>query len=97
MTNVQLILIAALLLGSCSTTKLVDHWQAENFSRNDLKNILIVAVTANETNRFLFEGVIERGMLDAGLSGSASYRVLGDNSQQKKTLKPTSWRTMSIM
>jgi len=59
MTRFQpLFLLAVLLSSACSTTKLVDHWQAENFSRNDLNNILIVAVTSNATNRFLFEGVI---------------------------------------
>jgi len=88
MTRFQpLFLLAVLLSSACSTTKLVDHWQAENFSRNDLNNILIVAVTSNQTNRFLFEGVIERAMLDAGLSGSASYRVLGDKLPTKEDVE----------
>ena len=88
MTKIQLLFsLAALLSSACSTTNLVDHWQAENFSRNDLNNILIVAVTSNETNRFLFEGVIERAMLDAGLSGSASFRVLGDTLPTKEDVE----------
>ena len=62
MTKTMMFSGLVLLLGGCSTTSLQDHWQADSFSRNDLDNVLIVAVTANNTNRFIFESEIERGM-----------------------------------
>ncbi|MDH3640613.1 MAG: DUF4136 domain-containing protein [Gammaproteobacteria bacterium] len=75
------------ILGACSTTKLVDHWQAETFSRNDLNQVLIVGVTNNAANRFLFESEIERAMLNAGLSGTTSIRALGDEFPTKENVQ----------
>jgi hypothetical protein len=70
-------LFTVLLLGACPTTKQMDHWQAENFSRNDLNNVLIVAVTSNAGNRFLFESELERRIVRGGLQGITSQRALG--------------------
>jgi hypothetical protein len=42
-----LTILSFALLTACSTTKQMDHWQAENFSRSDFDNVLIICVTNN--------------------------------------------------
>lgn len=84
--NLLLATIGLALYG-CTTTKLVDHWQAESFSRNDLNNVLIVAVTSNQTNRFIFESEIERGMRNIGLNGTTSLKALGDKFPEKEAVE----------
>jgi len=67
-----------LLITSCSSTKITDSWQAPTLHRSDMKNVLVVGVTGNPTNRVLFE----RGFVDtlsaSGIRASASYQVIGD-------------------
>ena len=74
-------------LSGCATTKLVDHWQSEEFSRGDLDNLLIIAVTNNVTNRFLFETEMERRMLQHGVQGSTSLKEIGDEFPNKDVLE----------
>ena len=87
MNKILRTLPVVLLLSGCTTTKLVDHWQAENFGRSDLNNVLIVAVTISMENRFLFEKVIEQLMLDAGMNGITSIRALGDELPTKEQVE----------
>lgn len=72
---------------SCSSTKLQDYWQSENFSRSDLNNVLVVGVTSNQTNRFLFENEIARKMTDSGLNGVTSHTVMGDALPTKEEVE----------
>ncbi len=83
---IPLVAVALLLSGCVTATKLVDHWQDENFSRNELNNVLIVAVTNNSTYRFLFETEIERRILKSGLNGITSLRALGDKFPKKEAV-----------
>ena len=76
-----------ILLSGCGTTKLVEHWQDESFSRDQLDNVLIVAVTINESNRFLFERSIKSAMSKAGLNGLVSSQVMGDAYPTKEAVK----------
>ncbi len=87
MNKILRTLPVVLLLSGCTTTKLVDHWQAENFGRSDLNNVLIVAVTTSMENRFLFEKVIEQRMLDGGLNSITSIRALGDELPTKEEVE----------
>lgn len=87
MSKVLGLLTAALLIGACTTTKQMDHWQAEDFSRKDLNNILIVAITSNAGNRFLFESEIERRMLRSGMQGVTSQRALGNEFPKKEAVE----------
>jgi hypothetical protein len=65
-------------VANCSSTKITDSWQAASLHRSDMKNVLVVGVTNNPTNRVLFE----RGFVDAltqrGIHASASFQVVGD-------------------
>ena len=85
--NKALILAAVLVLGACTTTKQMDHWQSEEFSRNDINNVLIVGVTSNSTHRFLFEKELERRMLKSGLQGVTSLAALGDKYPTKEAVE----------
>ena len=87
MTRALAVLFAAYLLSACTTTKQMDHWQAEDFSRNDLNNVLIVAVTSNSTNRFLFESELERRAKARGLQTTTSLSALGDTFPQKEAVE----------
>ncbi|MCZ6642932.1 MAG: hypothetical protein O7F71_15250 [Gammaproteobacteria bacterium] len=87
MNKFLLTLLVVLLLSGCTTTKLVDHWQAENFGRSDLNNVLVVAVTTSMENRFLFEKVIEQRMLNGGLNSVTSIRALGDELPTKEQVE----------
>jgi len=65
-------------LMSCSSTKITDSWQAASLHRSDMKNVLVVGVSGNPTNRVLFE----RGFVDAlasrGIKAEASFQAVGD-------------------
>lgn len=82
-----LTLSTALLLSACSTTKLVDHWQAEGFSRNDLNNVLVIAVTGNETSRFLFESEVERIMSKDQVKVTKSLTAMGQEYPTKEDVE----------
>lgn len=75
----RLLFVAGLAaLTSCSSTKITDSWQAATLHRSDMKNVLVVGVTGNPTNRVLFE----RGFVDAlarrGIRAAASFEAVGD-------------------
>jgi hypothetical protein len=78
MTRTISMLCVVALLGACSTTKLVEHWQDENFSRGDLDDVLVAAITANVTNRLLFEAEFERILERDGVKGLTSVQAFGE-------------------
>jgi len=82
-----IIAISTFILTACTSTKIRDSWQAENFSRKDLDNALIVAVTTNQTNRFLFENEMVRTMEKSGINAIASHIVLGDKLPEKEEVE----------
>ncbi|MFT4631400.1 MAG: hypothetical protein ACJAWK_001512 [Candidatus Azotimanducaceae bacterium] len=75
------------LLSGCGSTKLVEHWQDESFSRDQFNNVLIVAATINNTNRFLFEKSIKSSMDEEGLNGLVSMEVIGDAFPTKEMVQ----------
>jgi hypothetical protein len=74
-----LALVALGLLVGCSTTRLTDAWQAPDFKRADMRQVLVVAVSDNITNRTLFERGFVKALEDQGIDAIASYSVLGSN------------------
>ena len=80
MPSTARVLFAACLIcvASCSSTKITDSWQAPTLHRSDMKNVLVVGVSGNPTNRVLFE----RGFVDAltsrGIHAQASFQAVGD-------------------
>ncbi len=66
------------VVANCSSTKITESWQSNALHRSDMKNVLVVAVSGNPTNRVLFE----RGFVDAlagrGIRATASFQAIGD-------------------
>jgi hypothetical protein len=85
--KIFVISLCSMLLSGCGSTKLVEHWQDESFSSDQLDNVLIVAVTINNTNRFLFEKSIQSAMKERGLNGLTSIEVVGDAFPTKDALE----------
>jgi hypothetical protein len=65
-------------LSSCSSTSLTDSWQAPTLHRDAMDNVLVVGMTANTTNRILFERGFVQALTDKGIQATASYDVIGD-------------------
>ncbi|RLT96841.1 hypothetical protein [Ketobacter sp.] len=72
------------LLAACSTTQMTDTWQEPEFHRSDMKNVLVVAVASNTTNRFLFETGFINALVQHGINATASFTVLGDEMPTKE-------------
>ena len=79
--------LLVVFVSGCSTTKLVDHWQDKSFSRNDINNVLIVGVTSDSSNRFLFENTLETAMTRAGLKGITSIKAIGEEFPKKERVE----------
>jgi hypothetical protein len=79
LSTARVLFVSCLLcVASCSSTKITDSWQAPTLHRSDMKNVLVVGVSNNPTNRVLFE----RGFVDAltsrGIKATASFQAVGD-------------------
>jgi hypothetical protein len=79
--------LTVVLLSACSTTKQLDHWQSEAFSRNDFDNVLIIGAATNRGHRFIFESELERRMTDGGLTNVKALDVLGDKVPDRETVE----------
>ena len=87
MIKALFVVATMLALSACTTTKQMDHWQAEGFSRSQIDNVLVVAVTSNQTHRFIFEKEIERRILKSGHQGVTSLAALGDSYPTKEDVE----------
>lgn len=70
-------LVLVMLVG-CTTTTLTDSWQAPGFQRKSMDNVLVVAVTANSTNRILFEEGFINALRSNGVRATASHAAIGN-------------------
>ncbi len=86
--NSRTILIPILLVLShaCSTTSLVESWQASEFTRDQLDDVLVVAITQSPTDRLLFETEFERDMQLDGVKAVTSTNVLGGDFPHQEKL-----------
>jgi hypothetical protein len=80
------LLMLGVLLSGCSSTSLTDSWQAPDFHRKDMDNVLVVGVTSNVTNRILFERGFVEALQDKGIRATASYDVMGDATPTKESV-----------
>ena len=67
------------LSGCITTTTLTDSWQAPAFQRKSMDNVLVVAVTANSTNRILFEEGFVAALRGKGVHATASHTAIGNS------------------
>ena len=89
MTPIRLLLVvlATLMISACGSTKMRDVWQAEEFKRDDLKNVLVVGMTANTTNRMVFEREFVYSLLKSGVKATPSFEVMGRDTPTEESLK----------
>ncbi len=88
MPNLNALWIAAsfVVLSACSSTKLTDSWQAPTLHRNDMGNVLVVAVTPNMTNRILFERGFVEALKGRGVNATASVDVIGTSAPSRDSV-----------
>lgn len=79
-----LIIVAG--LSACSSTKMRDVWQSEDFSRKDVQDILIVGMTSNTTNRMVFEREFAYQLEKRGIQAKVSYKAVGKHTPEKEEL-----------
>jgi len=65
----------------------VAHWQAEAFSSSDLDHVLVIAVTGNETSRFLFESEVARVLSRDGVTVTKSLTTMGQEYPTKEDVE----------
>jgi hypothetical protein len=80
--------LTLLLLAGCSTTSLTDSWQSPELHKNDMSNVLVVAMTPSITNRILFERGFVKALQDKGIQATASYEALGDELPTRESVTP---------
>ncbi len=86
--TVILVSLCTLLLSTaCSSTKMQDVWQAEDFSKKEIQNILVIGVTAHVTNRMVFEREFAYQLKKRGIKATPSYKVIGKKTPEKEHVK----------
>lgn len=76
--------LVAILLGSCSSVKVLNSWKSEEVRSMKQKEILVIARTANNKVRKLFEDEMVRQLKAEGLSATASYEKLTQLDPNRK-------------
>ena len=68
--------LSALFISSCATSSLVATWHDDNYSGVDaLDNVLIIAVTNDETIKRLYEDIFVEKLVESGIRAQASYKL----------------------
>jgi hypothetical protein len=80
--NLIIAVTVALILSSCSSTKIISSWKDPNTKvhANQWKKILVVALLKNETSRRKAEDEMVKQL---GQKGTTSYSYLGDENYTK--------------
>ena len=82
--RVFLLLTAPLLLYSCASTSLTSTWHDQSYAgNNSLRDVLVIAVTEEETSRRLYEDGFVTKLGESGVRGIPSY------SLQVSDIEPT--------
>ncbi len=87
-----LFLAAAVQLSSCATTSLINTWHDKSYSgNNSLRDVLVIAVTEEETSRRLYEDGFVAKLAESGVRGIPSY------SLQISDIEPTKQAVQSAV
>jgi hypothetical protein len=74
-------IVSLLLLSSCATTKITSVWMDEKKAGTTFKDILVIGISEQETNRRLFEQHFAEQLNLAGVEGEASYIILPQDAE----------------
>jgi len=80
---VLLLLTTTFLLYSCASTSLTATWHDRSYAGSGLHDVLVIAVTEDETSRRLYEDGFVARLGEAGVRGIQSY------SLQASDIEPT--------
>ena len=72
------VFFALTYLSACSTTSITDAWQEPEFKKSSMKDVLVVGMASNPTNRLLFETGFVAALTEHGIKATASYTAIGD-------------------
>ena len=76
------------LATGCATTRTTHIWKDPAFNKADLKNVVVIAVAANEGNRRIFEDEFVMQLQEKGIKATASYIMFSlDGPKSKDDLK----------
>jgi hypothetical protein len=79
-----LIFLTSILLGSCSTNRLLSSWNDESYEQSSIAPILVLGVTKNnETKRRIYEDTFVDSLNSAQTMAIASYTL------NKQSIEPT--------
>lgn len=73
-------------LSSCGVTALTSSWQEPGFHRNQMDDVLVVAMTEDMTNRILFERGFVSELSAKGIRATASFDVIGGDMPTKESV-----------
>lgn len=95
--NSCLIIVAVLLLNSCSSIKVLNSWKADNI--NDVKdnNMLVIARTDNMSARIAFENEIVNELTARGMKATASFSKFSKLNPDQEITEETEGKIKSII
>ena len=73
-------------VSSCGVTSLTSTWQEPSFHRNQMNDVLVVAMTEDLTNRILFERGFVSELSEKGIRATASFDVIGSDMPTKESV-----------
>ena len=79
------------LIGSCSSSLLVDEWSDPSFHAPPLKKILVINITKDLSKRQIWEDAFSEELSEYGVHATSSYRLfplmLPDTNQVVKAIR----------
>ena len=76
--------ISILTFQSCSTVKVLDSWKSDNVSDLKNRNFLVVARSANDQTRLVFENKIIKQIESNGYRVTSSFAKFGNMNPNEK-------------
>ena len=74
------VLFVGLLVTACSGTKTTESWLDQNY-KGQVKNVYLIGIAKNETNRMIFEDAFEKHLVSEGVKAVSSYKDLPQNHE----------------
>lgn len=72
----SLLALGAATLAACASTSLRDSWSDPAFSGGPFRKVMVVGVSANPTNRRVFEDIFSAKLAATGVEAVRSYELL---------------------
>lgn len=92
-----ILLLAALLLTSCSSFKVINSWKAETAASMQDKKILVIGRTADKDIRMAYENAITKKFVEAGYNAISSYTQFPDYNPVTKITEEQKQQIRSIL